>query len=88
MAVFRGVRMDERTKWEVDNLKKEVDDNKKEIKSLNDFKTKTVEQLKTLFNTVDEIKKSNRWMSQSFIYLLAGGIISGITSLLVWLIQR
>lgn len=80
--------MDERTKWEVDNLKKEVDDNKKEIKSLNDFKTKTVEQLKTLFNTVDEIKKSNRWMSQSFIYLLAGGIISGITSLLVWLIQR
>lgn len=80
--------MDERTKWEVDKLKKEVNENSDDIKSLNDFKTKTVEQLKTLFNTVDEIKKSNRWMSQSFIYLLAGGIISGITSLLVWLIQR
>lgn len=88
MAFFRGVRMDERTKWEVDKLKKEVNENSDDIKSLNDFKTKTVEQLKTLFNTVDEIKKSNRWMSQSFIYLLAGGIISGITSLLVWLIQR
>lgn len=80
--------MDERTKWEVDNLKKEMDSNKKEIKSLNDFKTKTIEQLKTLFNAVDEIKKSNKWMSQSFIYLLAGGIISAVTSLLVWLIQR
>lgn len=80
--------MDEKTKWEVDQIKKEVKEAKSEIKKLIEFKTKTVEQLKTLFNTVDEIKKSNRWMSQSFIYLLAGGIISGITSLLIWLIQR
>lgn len=80
--------MDEKTEWEVDKLKKEVDENKKDIDHLKEFKTKTIEQMKTLFKTVDEIKKSNRWMSQSFIYLLAGGIISGITSLLVWLIQR
>ncbi len=80
--------MDEKTKWEVDKLKEEVEKNQEEISKLNEFKTKTIEQLKTLFNTVDEIKKGNRWMSQSFIYLLAGGIISGITSLLIWLIQR
>lgn len=80
--------MDEKTKWEVDQLKRDVKGNKEEIESLREFRTKTIEQLKTLFNTVDEIKKGNRWMSQSFIYLLAGGIISGITSLLIWLIQR
>lgn len=88
MAIFRGVIMDEKTQWEVDRLKNEVNENKKEIKKLWDFKTKTVEQLKTLFNTVDEIKQSNKWMSQSFFYILTGGIVSAIISIITWLIQK
>lgn len=73
--------MDEKNQRKIEKMEER-------LQSLELFKVRTIEQLKTLFNTVDEIKKSNRWMSQSFIYLLAGGIISGITSLLIWLIQR
>lgn len=78
----------DKTQWDVEQLKKESADHKQRINELEDFKISTVEKLKTIFERIKELESTNRWLSQSFFYLLGGGVISVIGALIVWLIQK
>lgn len=80
--------MDDKTKWEVERLKKTSEKHDERISKLEIFQVSTIEKLKTIFERLKDIEKTNKWVSQSFFYLLLGGVISAVTSLIVWLIQR
>lgn len=80
--------MDDKTKWDVDRLKEQSENHDKRLDELEDFKISTVEKLKTVFERIKELESTNRWMSQSFFYLLGGGVVSAIGALIVWLIQK
>lgn len=80
--------MDEKTKWKFDEMRKDVNKNTGEIEKLNIFKASTIEQLKTLFESIKEIKEGNRAMSKLFITMIGGGMITVLTSLFIWLVQK
>lgn len=75
-------------KWEVERLKEDTANHGERLDSLEDFKTSTVEKLRTIFERIKDLESTNRWMSQSFFYLLGGGVVSAIGALIVWLIQK
>jgi len=77
--------MDEKN-WRVERLEKIVDEQGSDISDLKIFKASTVEKLKTVFERLNTIEKTSKWVSQSFFYLLIGGVISLIFSLVQWLI--
>lgn len=74
--------------WRIKQLEDSWADAKMRLMELERFKYTTVEQLKTLFEEVRELKRSNKWISQTFFYLLIGGVISAVSSLIVWLMTR
>lgn len=80
--------MDDKTKWEVERLKEASAKHDERIGRLEVFQISTVEKLKTIFERLKDIEKTNKWVSQSFFYLLLGGVVSAVMSLIVWLIQR
>lgn len=80
--------MDDKTKWEVERLKESSQKHDERISRLEVFQISTVEKLKTIFERLKDIEKTNKWVSQSFFYLLISGIIGAVMSLIVWLIQR
>lgn len=80
--------MDEKTKWEVDRLKEDTAKHDRHLKDLEKFKTTTIEQMKTVFERIKDLESTNKWMSQSFFYLLGGGVVSAVGALIVWLIQK
>ena len=85
MPGLGGLLVDEQ-KWRVERLEKKVDENSKTINELEIFKASTIEKLKTVFERLKTIEKTNKWVSQSFFYLLIGGVISLLFSLVQWLI--
>lgn len=74
--------------WRVERLEDDNKESKKRLDELEKFQYSTVEKLKTVFERLREIEKSNKWVSQTFFYLLIGGVFSAVSSLIVWLIQR
>ena len=78
--------MDNEEKWRVDNLERTQADHNERIRELEGFKTATVEKLKTIFERLKAIENSNKWVSQSFFYILLSGIVSAVFALINWLI--
>ena len=78
--------MDNEEKWRVDNLERTQADHNERIRELEGFKTATVEKLKTIFERLKSIENSNKWVSQSFFYILLSGIVSAVFALINWLI--
>lgn len=79
--------MDEKD-YRIKRLQEDVKENSKKITELEGFKYTTIERLKTLFERINDIEKSNKWVSQSFFYLILSGVIGAIFSLIGWLITR
>lgn len=79
--------MDEKD-YRIKRLQEDVKDNSEKIMELEAFKHTTIERLKTLFERIKNIEKSNKWVSQSFFYLILSGVIGAIFSLIGWLITR
>lgn len=82
----------EQNKWEIKQLKEKAEDEKqlrvameKEIKEIQSFRTKTIEQLKTLFNEVKSMKKSNQWVSKTAFTLIFGGIVTAVGAFIKWM---
>lgn len=73
--------MDEKTREALERLRARIE--KLEI-----FKATTIEQLKTLFKSVEAINNRNKWKVQSITYLLAGAVISSIFTLINWMVQK
>jgi DNA repair exonuclease SbcCD ATPase subunit len=61
-------------------------DHGKRLTDLEKFKYSTVEKLKTIFERLKALEKSNKWVSQSFFYLILSGVIVTVFSLIQWLI--
>lgn len=80
LIVIGGWIVDEKTKWEVDQLKEAVKKHDTRIKDVEDFKISTIEKLKTIFERLKEIEKSNKWVSQSFFYILFSGVLAAVLS--------
>ena len=78
--------MDNEEKWRVDNLERTQADHNERIRELEGFKTATVEKLKTIFERLKAIENSNKWVSQSFFYILLSGVVSAVFALINWLI--
>lgn len=79
--------MDEKD-YRIKRLQEDVKENSKKITELEAFKYTTIERLKTLFERIKGIEKSNKWVSQSFFYLILSGVIGAVFSLIGWLITR
>ena len=79
--------MDEKD-YRIKRLQEDVKENSKKITELESFKYTTIERLKTLFERIKDVEKSNKWVSQSFFYLILSGVIGAIFSLIGWLITR
>lgn len=79
--------MDEKD-YRIKRLQEDVKENSKKITELEGFKYTTIERLKTLFERINDIEKSNKWVSQSFFYLILSGVIGAVFSLIGWLITR
>lgn len=80
--------MDGETKWEVEQLKEKVDEHKVEIEELKVFKTKTIVQLKTIFENIKEIKEGNKSMSKLLVSLIGSAVLGTVSSIFIWLIQK
>ena len=78
--------MDNEEKWRVDNLERTQANHDDRIRELEGFKTATVEKLRTIFERLKAIENSNKWVSQSFFYILLSGIVSAVFALINWLI--
>jgi len=87
--------MNERNEWEIERLHKrlETQDEKiekqdEEISDLIIFRTETIERLRTLFNRIQNIEKSNKWVSQTFYTLILSGLISMILAFVNWVMNQ
>ena len=78
--------MDNEEKWRVNNLEQTARDHEKRIRESEKFRESTVQQLKTIFERLKVIENSNKWVSQSFFYILLSGIVSAVFALINWLI--
>ena len=78
--------MDNEEKWRVDNLERTQANHDDRIRELEGFKTATVEKLRTIFERLKAIENSNKWVSQSFFYILLSGVVSAVFALINWLI--
>ena len=78
--------MDNEEKWRVNKLEETQDKHEGRIQELEIFKEGTTEKLKTVFTRLKEIENSNKWVSQSFFYILLSGIVSAVFALINWLI--
>lgn len=73
--------------WRLEHLMETVREQSRQIAELQQFRYSTVEKLKAIYERLKNIEKSNKWVNQSFIYLLAGGIITVVSSLVIFLIK-
>lgn len=73
--------------WRIEHLMESDRETKRRLSELERFQYATVEKLKAIYERLKNIEKSNKWVNQSFIYLLSGGIVTAIGSLIVWLIK-
>ena len=78
--------MDNEEKWRVNKLEETQDKHEGRIQELEIFKEGTTEKLKTVFTRLKAIENSNKWVSQSFFYILLSGIVSAVFALINWLI--
>lgn len=69
----------------------QVEQNYKELEErvdeLEDFKTATIEKLKTLFEKIKDLNDSNQWLKRTLFTMIGGGVMTIITTILVKLIQ-
>ena len=79
--------MDEKN-YRVTQIEEKQKNHDSRLTELEKFKYTTVEQLKTIFNRLKDLEKSNKWVSQSFFYLILTGVISAVFSAIGWLITR
>lgn len=84
--------MDE-NKWRYEQLKEKnanqdqrIEKAEERLDRLDKFMYKTIEQLKTIFNRLKDIEKTNKWVSQSFFYLILSGTIGAVFFFFQWLI--
>lgn len=83
----------EQENWRVKRLEEEqkkqgerMDKQDNRIDSLEKFQYATIEKLKTIFERLKEIEKTNKWVSQSFFYLILSGAIGVGFFFFQWLI--
>lgn len=72
--------------WRVKRLEESYDKLDKRTDELEIFKYSTVEKLTTIFKRLDTLESSNKWVSQSFFYLILSGVIGAFFFLFQWLI--
>ncbi|MGX7596279.1 hemolysin XhlA family protein [Planococcus plakortidis] len=69
----------------------QVEQNYKELEErvdeLEDFKTATIEKLKTLFEKIKDLNDSNQWLKRTLFTMIGGGVVTIITTILLKLIQ-
>lgn len=78
--------MENEEKWRVNKLEETQSDHDERIRDLEGFREATVQQLKTIFERLRAIENSNKWVSQSFFYILLSGVVSAVFALINWLI--
>lgn len=77
-----------KTKWEVGQLRKDVDDLQNRVRVIEEFRAKTVENIKEILKLIDELKNADVWMRRMMTSTLVGGIVSLFVGVIVWLVQR
>ncbi len=77
--------MDEKN-WRVKKLEESYEKLDKRTDELEKFKYTTVERLTTIFKRLETLESSNKWVSQSFFYLILSGVIGAVFFLFQWLI--
>lgn len=77
--------MDEKN-WRVKKLEESHDKLDKRTDELEKFKYSTVEKLTTIFKRLETLENSNKWVSQSFFYLILSGVIGVVFFLIQWLV--
>lgn len=80
--------MDDERNYRVRQLEKTKEKHENRISELERFQSSTVEKLRTIFERLKNLEKSNKWVSQSFFYLILSGAIGAVFSLIGWLITR
>lgn len=78
--------MENEENWRVKKIEKTQEEHSQQIRELENFKWATVEKLRTIFERLKEIENSNKWVSQSFFYILISGVVSAVFALINWLI--
>lgn len=86
--------MDEKT-WRIERLEEKQEGHGKELNKVNSrltelekFKYSTIEKLKTIFERLKALEKSNKWVSQSFFYLILSGAIGSVFFFIQWLVTN
>lgn len=77
-----------KTKFEVKQLRREVDDLQSRVRVIEEFRAKTVENIKEILKLIDELKNADVWMRRMMTSTLVGGIVSMLTGVIVWLVQK
>ncbi|WP_424236296.1 hypothetical protein [Bhargavaea ginsengi] len=77
-----------KTKFEVKQLRREVDDLQGRVRVIEEFRAKTVENIKEILKLIDELKNADVWMRRMMTSTLVGGIVSMLTGVIVWLVQK
>ncbi len=76
----------EQENWRVKRLEEEQGKHGERLDKLEKFQYATIEKLKTIFERLKEIEKTNKWVSQSFFYLILSGAIGVGFFFFQWLI--
>lgn len=75
-------------KFEVRQLRREMDDLQGRVRTIEEFRAKTVENIKEILKLIDELKNADVWMRRMMTSTLVGGIVSLFVGVIVWLVQR
>ena len=75
-------------KFEVRQLRREMDDIQGRVRTIEEFRAKTVENIKEILKLIDELKNADVWMRRMMTSTLVGGIVSLFVGVIVWLVQR
>lgn len=82
--------MDEQ-KWETKRLEKVEEFCEKldeRMDKHDEFKTSTIEKLTTVFKRLQDLEATNQWVSRTFFYLIFGGAVTAVGSVIVWFVTR
>ncbi len=77
--------------WEIKRIKKDMDtlfedkrDMGRKIDDLESFRDSTVEKMTVIFSKIEELAESGKWLKRTLFGALASGVVTVLTTLIIW----
>ena len=87
--------MTEKHSWQIEQIHerlrkidKENGSRDEKIDTLESFKDSTVEKLNVIFEKIEDLSESGKWLKRTLVGAMVAGVVTILTTLATWFIQN